>query len=104
MQWSFAEGSVTISLNKPVGGPLAWSCVSQLAHLLFHQALGSGAYHLAQDIRVGGLLDEGAQVHHVVGYRRVLGCVCVHNPAGHLQEPFFGRHVGHVPPRGVAGR
>ena len=29
----------------------------------------------------GGLSDEGAQVHHVVGHRRVLGCVCVHNSA-----------------------
>ena len=60
MQWSFGEGSVTIAVNKPVEGPLAGSSAGQLAYLPFHQALGSEAVDIAQEISVGGLLDEGA--------------------------------------------
>ena len=73
--------TIAVALNKPVGGPLAGGCACQRTYLQFHQALGGEAYHLAQNIRVGGLLDEGAQVHHGGGHRRILGCVCVHSPA-----------------------
>ena len=38
------------------------------ADLQLHQAVGRKAYHLAQNIRVRGLLHQGAQVHHVVGH------------------------------------
>jgi hypothetical protein len=47
----------------------------------FHQALDGEANHVAQNICIRGLFDAGAQVHHVPGHRRVLGWVCVHNPA-----------------------
>ena len=56
-------------------------CASERARLQLHQAPGGEADHMEQNIRVGGVLDEGAQVHHGVGHRRVPGCVCVHNPA-----------------------
>src|SRR5690606_10429381 len=38
-------------------------------HLHLHQPLGGKADHLAQEIGVGGLLHQRAQVHHVVGHR-----------------------------------
>jgi hypothetical protein len=37
--------------------------------LQLHQALGRKADHLAQQIRIRGLLHEGAKVHHLVGHR-----------------------------------
>jgi hypothetical protein len=39
------------------------------------------ADHLAQNIRVGGLLHERAQVRHLVGHRWFLSCVGV-DPTG----------------------
>jgi hypothetical protein len=42
--------------------------------------LGGKADHLAQQIRIRGLLHERAQVHHIVGHRRFLGCVSVSQP------------------------
>jgi hypothetical protein len=42
--------------------------------------LGGKADHLAQQIGIGGLLHERAQVHHVVGHRWFLGCVGVSQP------------------------
>jgi hypothetical protein len=38
------------------------------AHLQLHQPLGRKADHLAQDIRVWGLLHECAKVRHLVGH------------------------------------
>ena len=73
--------AVAIALREAVAGALAGSCASQRAHLQLHQALGGEANHVAQNISVGGLFDECAQVHHGVGHRRILGCVYVHNPA-----------------------
>ena len=73
--WDADAGAAPDPLFFLAGGP------GQGAHLQLHQALGGEANHVAQNICVGGLVDEGAQVHHVVGHRRILGCVCVHNPA-----------------------
>jgi len=39
------------------------------ADLQLYQALGRAADHLARKIRVGGLLDEVAEAHHVAGHR-----------------------------------
>ncbi len=38
------------------------------ANLEFHQPFGRKADHLAQNIRVGGLLHKRAKVHHLVGH------------------------------------
>jgi hypothetical protein len=39
------------------------------ANLQLHQPLGSKADHVAQEIRIGGLLHQRAQVHHLIGHR-----------------------------------
>ena len=49
-------------------------------YLQLHQLFGGEADHVAQDIRVGGLLHERAKVHHLIGHWGFLGCVDVRNP------------------------
>jgi hypothetical protein len=46
-------------------------------NLKLHQAMGRKPDHLAQQVRVGGLLDQRAKVHHLVGHRWLLGQVGV---------------------------
>jgi hypothetical protein len=41
----------------------------QAFDLQLHQALGGKTDHLAQEIRIRGLLQERSQVHHLVGHR-----------------------------------
>jgi len=45
----------------------------QVLDVEFHQTLSGKADHLAQQIGVGALLQQGTKVHHLVGHRRVLG-------------------------------
>jgi hypothetical protein len=42
--------------------------------------MGRKPDHLAQQVGVGGLLDQRAKVHHLVGHRWLLGQVGVCNP------------------------
>ncbi|WP_003613676.1 MULTISPECIES: hypothetical protein [Methylosinus] len=41
----------------------------QGADFELHQPLGGEADHLTQEIRVRGLFQQGAKVHHLVGHR-----------------------------------
>jgi hypothetical protein len=71
--------AVAVALGQAFGAlPLRRPPRSGLPQL--HQALGGKADHLAQQIGVGGLLYERAQVHHVFGHRWFLGCVGVSQP------------------------
>jgi hypothetical protein len=65
--------TISVPLRQPRGILLAIASARGSADLQLHQALGSKANHkanhLAQQISVRGLLDELAQVHHVIGHR-----------------------------------
>src|SRR4029077_5752743 len=50
---------VLLAIGRPGAGP----------YFHLHQSLGGKADHLAQQIRIGALLYERAQVHHVIGHR-----------------------------------
>lgn len=60
--------AVPIALDEPLGRTLAMAGSGHRADLQLHQAMGREADDLAQSIRVGGLLHQNAQVHHVVGH------------------------------------
>jgi len=72
--------AIAVALRQPLRRLLAIAGAGQAADLQLHQPLGGEADHLAQQIGVGGLLHERAQVHHVVGHRWFLGCVGVSQP------------------------
>jgi hypothetical protein len=56
-------------LRQPVAALLTVIGTSLGAHLQFHQAFGSKADHLAQQVRVCALLHERTEVHHGFGHR-----------------------------------
>ncbi len=43
------------------------------AHFHLHQPLGGEGDHVAQNVRIGGLLHKPAKVHHLIGHWRFLG-------------------------------
>jgi hypothetical protein len=59
--------AVAIALREPSRTLLATGRARQGADLKLHQPLGGEGDHIAQEIRVGGLLDKRAQVHHLYG-------------------------------------
>ncbi len=61
--------AIAVALGRPQRVLLAIAGAGRRSHLQLHQPLGGKADHLAQQIGVGGLLHERAQVHHVVGHR-----------------------------------
>src|SRR5690606_5832982 len=61
--------AVAVALGQPKGILLAIGSTRLRADLQFHQLLGGKADHLAQQIGVSTLLNERAQVHHIVGHR-----------------------------------
>ena len=65
--------TIAVALDQSLGALLAVGRTGQAAHLQFHQPLGRKADHLAQQIRVGALLHEATQGHHLVGHRGSLG-------------------------------
>ena len=64
---------VAVALGQPLRVLLAIGRPGQAADLHLHQPLGGKADHLPQQIGVGGLLYERAQVHDLVGHRWFLG-------------------------------
>jgi hypothetical protein len=72
--------AVAVALGQAFGALLFVGRPGLAFHFQLHQALGGKADHLAQQIGVGGLLYERAQVHHVFGHRWFLGCVGVSQP------------------------
>ena len=64
VSFRMSAASIAVALRKAVGGALAEGCPGQGAHLQLHQSLGGEAKHVAQNICVGGLFDEGV-LHHV---------------------------------------
>ena len=72
--------AVAVALGQPLRALLAIAGAGQAAHLQLHQPLGGKADHLAQQIGVGGLLHQRAQVHHLVGHRWFLESGWCRNP------------------------
>ena len=72
--------AVAVALDEPIGRALSMPRPSPGPHLQLHQPLGGKADHLAQDIRIRGLLHKRAKVHHLVGHWGFLGCVENRNP------------------------
>ena len=61
--------AIAVALDEPVGGFLAVRGARQAANLHLHQPPGGIGDHVAQNIRIRGLLDQRAQVHHGIGHR-----------------------------------
>jgi hypothetical protein len=61
--------AIAVALCQPVRRALAVRRAGQALHLERHQALGSKADHLAQEIGVGALLQQLAKGDPVVGHR-----------------------------------
>lgn len=70
---------MAIALREPDKRALAMPRPCPAAHLQLDQPFG-GETGLAQDIRVGSLLQEGATVLHLLGHRGFLGRVESRNP------------------------
>jgi hypothetical protein len=64
---------IAVALRQTLWALLAIGGAGQAADLQLHQALGREADHRAQQVRVGALLQQPAQVHHLVGHRGSLG-------------------------------
>src|SRR5690606_20162654 len=96
--------AVAVALGQPKGILLAIGSTRLRADLQFHQLLGGKADHLAQQIGVSTLLNERAQVHHIVGHRwtfhqveleqpdptgktLVTAAILLHHAPGHHQVP-----------------
>ena len=60
--------AVAVALGQPQRALLAMRRSRQRTDLQLHQTLGGKADHLAQDIRVRGLLHGGAKDHHLIGH------------------------------------
>jgi hypothetical protein len=61
--------TISVALRPPRRVLLAIGRAGHSTDLQFHQPFGRKANHLAQKVRVRGLLDEVAQVRHVGGHR-----------------------------------
>jgi hypothetical protein len=59
----------------PVGAALAVRGAGQALDLQFHQTLRGKPHHLAKQISVGALFQQGTKAHHLLGHRRILGSV-----------------------------
>jgi hypothetical protein len=72
--------AVAIAMGEPIGAAAAMRCAGQALDLEVHPALRGEADHLAQEVRVGGLLQQCLQVHGGAG--------------GHCQVRWFGLRCG----------
>jgi hypothetical protein len=61
--------AVAVALDKALRALLAVAGTRYGFDFQLHQPLGCKSDHLAQQIGVGGLLQKGAEVHHLVGHR-----------------------------------
>jgi site-specific DNA recombinase len=65
--------AVAVAMGEAVGGASAVRRTGEALDLQLHQALRGEADHLAQEVSIGGLLQQLTQAHSLVGHRRVLG-------------------------------
>ena len=72
--------AIAVALGEPVGRALAMRRAGPGADLHLHQPLGGEGDHVAQNVRIGGLLHERAKViiSSVIGGSSV--CVAIRNP------------------------
>lgn len=65
--------AIAVALDQSLGALLTVGRAGQATDLQLQQPFGRKADHLAQQIRVGALLHQPAQGHHLVGHRGSLG-------------------------------
>ena len=65
--------AVAIAVVEPVRRPHARRRAGAAFDFQFHQTLGGKADHMAQEVRIGGLLQKALKVHGLSGHRWVLG-------------------------------
>ncbi len=65
--------AVTVAVGEAVGVAGSVRGTGEALDLQLHQALGAEADHLAQEVGIGGLLQQATEVHGVFGHRWVLG-------------------------------
>jgi hypothetical protein len=65
--------AVAVAMGEAIGGASTARRTGEALDLQFHQALSGEANHLAQEVSVGGLLQQITEVHGLVGHRWVLG-------------------------------
>ena len=65
--------AVTVAVGEAVGGAGSVRGTGEALDLQLHQALSAEADHLAQEVAVGGLLQQATEVHGVFGHCWVLG-------------------------------
>ena len=64
--------AIAVALRQAPSPAAAVRCAGQALDFQVHQPLGGEADHLAQQVSVGGLLQEGLEVHGIAGgHRRV---------------------------------
>lgn len=76
--------AAAVALGQALGAALAVGSLALAVDFQFDQTLARKADHLTQQIGIGGLLHERAQVRHIVAHRWFLGCVGMSqvDPAG----------------------
>ena len=65
--------TVAVAMCETFGGTGTVRRTGEALDLQFHEPLGAEADHLAQEVGVGGLLQQATEVHVLVGHCRVLG-------------------------------
>jgi len=79
--------AIAVALHHSFAALRAPGSAGDRLHLHLHQPLRGEADHLAEEVRIGGLLDQALQVHHLVGHRDVSGIALVLQPRSCLQNP-----------------
>jgi hypothetical protein len=65
--------AIAVAVIDAVRAALPMRGASQVLDFQLHQSLRGKTDHLAQQISVRALLQQGAKAHHLIGHRRVLG-------------------------------
>src|SRR5262249_43280591 len=65
--------AIAVSVIDALRAALSMRGADQALDFQLHQSLRGKTDHLAQQISVRALLPQGAQAHHLIGHRRVLG-------------------------------
>jgi hypothetical protein len=72
--WSWLDRlAIAVAMDETIGRTSAVWGTGEALDIELHQTLRSEADHLAQEVSVGGLLQQATEVHGVFGHRWVLG-------------------------------
>jgi hypothetical protein len=64
--------AVAIAVVDPLSAVRAMSRAGEALDLQLHRTLCRKFHHLAQQIGIGALPQQGVKAHHLIGYRRIL--------------------------------